>query len=99
MQRHRCFLLALSLITSVAFLCGAPSSALPAEPEVKTASTEAGKGVDPPPAGDHAAASGHDAAPAASAATHPAPPKSILAEFWNNFRHNLFKPLLLFFYM
>ena len=25
--------------------------------------------------------------------------RSILAEFWNNFRHNLFKPLLLFFYL
>src|SRR5262249_50312628 len=24
---------------------------------------------------------------------------SILAEFWDNFRHNLFKPLLLFFYL
>src|SRR5262245_12523717 len=24
---------------------------------------------------------------------------SILAEFWHNFRHNLFKPLLLFFYL
>ena len=28
-----------------------------------------------------------------------ATPRSILAEFWDNFRHNLFKPLLLFFYM
>ena len=26
------------------------------------------------------------------------PQQSILAEFWDNFRHNLFKPLLLFFY-
>jgi len=26
-------------------------------------------------------------------------PESILQEFWENFRHNLFKPLLLFFYM
>ena len=25
--------------------------------------------------------------------------RSILAEFWYNFRHNLFKPLLLFFYL
>ncbi len=25
--------------------------------------------------------------------------RSILAEFWHNFRHNLFKPLLLFFYL
>jgi hypothetical protein len=25
--------------------------------------------------------------------------KSMLAEFWSNFRHNLFKPLLLFFYL
>ena len=25
--------------------------------------------------------------------------RSVLAEFWHNFRHNLFKPLLLFFYM
>ncbi len=29
----------------------------------------------------------------------PPPHRSILAEFWYNFRHNLFKPLLLFFYM
>lgn len=28
-----------------------------------------------------------------------APNRSILEEFWYNFRHNLFKPLLLFFYM
>src|SRR4051794_24472404 len=28
-----------------------------------------------------------------------APQRSILEEFWYNFRHNLFKPLLLFFYM
>jgi uncharacterized protein len=27
------------------------------------------------------------------------PRKSILREFWHNFRHNLFKPLLLFFYL
>jgi len=26
-------------------------------------------------------------------------PRSILGQFWYNFRHNLFKPLLLFFYM
>ncbi len=26
-------------------------------------------------------------------------PKSIMVEFWHNFRHNLFKPLLLFFYL
>lgn len=29
----------------------------------------------------------------------PSPERSILQEFWYNFRHNLFKPLLLFFYM
>src|SRR4029079_2447356 len=28
-----------------------------------------------------------------------APERGILGEFWYNFRHNLFKPLLLFFYM
>src|SRR5262249_16461339 len=28
-----------------------------------------------------------------------APHRGILAEFWHNFTHNLFKPLLLFFYM
>jgi hypothetical protein len=28
-----------------------------------------------------------------------APHRTILQEFWNNFTHNLFKPLLLFFYM
>jgi uncharacterized protein len=29
----------------------------------------------------------------------PKPRGTILEEFWNNFRHNLFKPLLLFFYL
>src|SRR6185312_9176651 len=36
----------------------------------------------------------HDARAAAAPGA-----RSILAEFWHNFRHNLFKPLLLFFYM
>ena len=36
---------------------------------------------------------------ATAAATEKEEPKSILAEFWHNFRHNLFKPLLLFFYL
>ena len=26
-------------------------------------------------------------------------PPGLLEQFWENFRHNLFKPLLLFFYM
>jgi len=30
---------------------------------------------------------------------HSEPPRTILKEFWHNFTHNLFKPLLLFFYM
>ncbi len=29
----------------------------------------------------------------------PTPHQNLVAEFWDNFRHNLFKPLLLFFYM
>ena len=32
-------------------------------------------------------------------ADHPDRPKTMVAEFWYNFTHNLFKPLLLFFYM
>lgn len=36
---------------------------------------------------------------AASAAQASASPPSFLEEFWYNFRHNLFKPLLLFFYL
>jgi uncharacterized protein len=36
---------------------------------------------------------------AVSEAAPAAPERSILEEFWYNFRHNLFKPLLLFFYM
>ncbi len=33
-------------------------------------------------------------------AVEPKPPeRTVLAEFWHNFTHNLFKPLLLFFYM
>src|SRR5207248_8269745 len=35
-------------------------------------------------------------APAAEAV---APERGVLGEFWYNFRHNLFKPLLLFFYL
>jgi hypothetical protein len=37
---------------------------------------------------------------AADVSIDPEPPhRSIIEEFWYNFRHNLFKPLLLFFYM
>jgi uncharacterized protein len=48
---------------------------------------------------------GKDAGHAASADAHatgastPAVKRSIFGEFWYNFTHNLFKPLLLFFYM
>jgi hypothetical protein len=34
-----------------------------------------------------------------ASAGHETEQKSILAEFWYNFKHNLFKPLLLFFYL
>jgi uncharacterized protein len=36
-------------------------------------------------------------APAETEST--APPPTLLEEFWDNFKHNLFKPLLLFFYL
>ena len=41
----------------------------------------------------------HGAAPAAAGNSAPPAQRSILGEFWYNFTHNLFKPLLLFFYM
>ena len=43
----------------------------------------------------------HDEGVASAVKVEPASatPRSILGEFWYNFRHNLFKPLLLFFYM
>jgi uncharacterized protein len=43
----------------------------------------------------------HDKGVASAMNVEPASatPRSILGEFWYNFRHNLFKPLLLFFYM
>ena len=53
------------------------------------------KGADAPAAAAAAATEGHDAAPAGAAK----PQRTILQEFWFNFTHNLFKPLLLFFYM
>jgi hypothetical protein len=40
-----------------------------------------------------------DAGKAASKIVVEAAPPNLLADFWDNFRHNLFKPLLLFFYM
>src|SRR6478609_9425647 len=53
---------------------------------------------------DHPAAATTAEHQAGDPAAHTTPaattePKSIIAEFWYNFRHNLFKPLLLFFYL
>src|SRR4051812_12661902 len=106
MQKHRFFAIALCLISAVSVLTAAPVRARADEPSVKpTAAIEkAPEETSAQPAtathgspdqdaehGDHADQHG-----AGAASTHGT---SILAEFWYNFRHNLFKPLLLFFYM
>ncbi len=66
------------------------------------------RGDSSPEARDRAGASGAGITvktPAASPSPHAAPsppaapPRPLLAEFWFNFRHNLFKPLLLFFFL
>jgi hypothetical protein len=58
-------------------------------PPKNVAVTSATAGKDP---ADHG--------PATAAAVHSPPvQRSILGEFWYNFTHNLFKPLLLFFYL
>src|SRR5690242_7886527 len=109
MQKPRCLALALSLIsiTALTVLCAPPVTTRAAQPAEKTASTPEKTPGDPPaePAAHDAGGSGHEAehgAPASStdaAEKTPSHETSILAEFWYNFRHNLFKPLLLFFYM
>src|SRR4051794_2414795 len=107
MQRHRCLGLALSVVAALGLLCVAASPARPAEPEAKAApAIEKSEGATPAqPAAAESGAAGHEgdhgdpAHSAGAAGGPPGPGSSILAEFWYNFRHNLFKPLLLFFYM
>jgi hypothetical protein len=105
MQRHRCFALVLSLITLVAVAGGAPLTARAAGAPGATTSAGEKSAAASAPAAEHDAGSpaeeGHhgDPAPADSARGSATHGTSILAEFWYNFRHNLFKPLLLFFYM
>jgi hypothetical protein len=100
MQKHRCFGVALSAITLVGvfWLCGVPGTTTARAADPPAASEKA---TDHEAAADeHAGAHDHGAAPAADdAANEPISPSKILSEFWYNFKHNLFKPLLLFFYM
>jgi uncharacterized protein len=108
MQRNRYFGILLSVSTLAAVAWGVPDPARAADPPAATAPAD-GKAAEenpghpgaidhgaPVPAGD----AGHGD-PAASGAAEVAPMSlaKVLSEFWYNFRHNLFKPLLLFFYM
>jgi uncharacterized protein len=101
MSRHRHFAFFLGLSALMAVICGGTLSTRAADPPGETkAAGEARTGEDPGPSAaaehaDHAQAPAM-AAKAGLAAGHGT---SILAEFWYNFRHNLFKPLLLFFYL
>jgi hypothetical protein len=86
-------LLALTLLGAFAVLWGVALTAgandSPALPQPAAEAAEARASHDDPHAG----------APAAAEAEGPISPSKMLSEFWYNFRHNLFKPLLLFFYM
>lgn len=65
----------------------------------------AAQGSGPAPSGTEASKTAETSATAAKPkdaekdAAAAGPKKSIFEEFWHNFTHNLFKPLLLFFYM
>lgn len=101
-----CFVF-VSLPTVVRALTPTPPQDTTLQKPAASKSTEATKAASAPkPAAEatgHAApaAEGHGAAPAAAATTAAAPEEghNILLDFWHNFQKNLFKPLLLFFYM
>src|SRR4051794_13446161 len=106
MQKPRCFAFTLSVVTALASLGSVPSTARSADaPASSTPRNEKAAEVAQAPSGatGHLAAvtgadHGHPAR-AGTADARPAENGSMLGRFWFNFRHNLFKPLLLFFYM
>ncbi len=89
MSRGRRSFIALSLLSVLAVLWGVALEARAADPPAATAATDAGAHHEEAPA----------AAPASAELEGPISASKMLSEFWFNFRHNLFKPLLLFFYM
>jgi hypothetical protein len=84
--------LAFSILSMVAVLWSSGFKARAADPPAASA---------PTPAAEPVASQGeaHARAPATAAPEEPFSISTMLSEFWYNFRHNLFKPLLLFFYM
>lgn len=101
MQRCRCLTVAVGAFIALTVYGGDPPATRGAEPTVKTVSSIENKPESVP---SQPVAADRDAqqdvhAPSTSAAAQPGEDGSMLARFWSNFRHNLFKPLLLFFYM
>src|SRR5438045_3049523 len=93
----------LGFLAIVAAVCGL-TPALGAEPEpaaakAAPATTRDRRNPLPPittTAKSQAVAKSAATTPGAAHGKAPAEPQSIVGEFWYNFRHNLFKPLLLF---
>lgn len=92
--------LGLALTAATAALTPAQEPTVKARTADTAVSPPGDQGHDAPEAPSeherHAAAHGVDAQ---GAAVDTAAPQSMVEEFWYNFTHNLFKPLLLFFYM
>jgi hypothetical protein len=101
MSKDRGSLFALGVLFVLTVLWGVSGQVLAADPP---GAARAGE-VAAAPAGE-ADAAAHEAAHAdtassesAEAADEPITLSKMVGEFWYNFKHNLFKPLLLFFYM
>jgi hypothetical protein len=90
MPRDRSFWIALCVVVVAAAFWGVARNSRAADPPPAPAAAGAHEGA-------HSADSA--AAPTAHGDDEPLTFSKVLSEFWYNFRHNLFKPLLLFFYM
>jgi hypothetical protein len=93
---------AVGAVSLVALLSVLTAPARPDEPSVdpsRTAQPTADAPSSPSVLLAKSAAKDQARPAASTAAASPLARPSLLAEFWDNFRHNLFKPLLLFFYL
>ncbi len=95
---------ALSFLFALGFLWVLAPTVPAAQPPAADGKAEAAKTEEvgaPAVAGEHGAAEGeaHAGKLAAAKPEEPFSVSTMLSEFWYNFKHNLFKPILLFFYM
>lgn len=98
MQTSPKLILALSCLWLLSATAVAPARAKDVKADVPKA--EAGpQHAEKGTADTSTAAKDTESSPAKDAGDTPKEKRSILAEFWHNFTHNLFKPLLLFFYL